>query len=528
MYRIGGRYLAASISKIKLENYKRFRQYEFIPNEKTNILVGDNEAGKSTILEAIDLVISGNVRKAESIGIDRMINAESIEEFIKGKKKYNELPEVKIELFLNGNFGFEMEGKNNSDGVTACGIRMICAPDPEYEHEIVDSIKADPNFFPYDYYTVRFSTFADEGYSGYKKKIRSVFIDSSNLNSDYATKDFVKRMYSHYTEGNVKERVIHKSKFRQLKNQFEIENLTELNSRVPEGEDYSFKFRGNDCTNFSDELMIYEKSVPLDNKGTGTQIFVKVDFVLSHSGENVEVILIEEPENHLSHVKLRALIDKIRSSNSGQLFITTHNSFISTRLELNNVFILQGYDISKPLALSDLTEETAKYFMKTPPAGIIEFALSNKIILVEGPAEYMLFDIFYKKIHGHKMEEDNVQVMDVRGLSFKRFLEIASITGARVAVVTDNDEDYQKNCINKYSDFAKKDNIEIFYESDNAKRTFEIVLEEINKQLCEDLFGYSAIDYMLNNKTEAAYQLMNSADIIVPDYIERAIRWIKS
>ena len=44
----------------------------------------------------------------------------------------------------------------------------------------------------------------------------------------------------------------------------------------------------------------------------------------------------------------------------------------------------------------------------------------------------MLFYNFYKKIHGHKMEGDNVQVMDVRGLSFKRFLEIAAITGAKV------------------------------------------------------------------------------------------------
>lgn len=362
--------MASSIAKLKLTNYKRFKQFEFIPNERMNIIVGDNEAGKSTILEAIDLVISGNIRKVENIGIDRIINTDSIDEFLKGSKKYDELPVVRIELFLNGDFGFEMEGKNNSDEVTAYGIRMVCAPNPEFEHEIIDSIKADPNFFPYDYYTVRFSTFADEGYSGYKKRIRSVFIDSSNMNSDYATNDFVKRMYAHYTENNVKERVVHKSKFRQIKNQFEIENLAELNARVPDGEEYSFKFRGNDSSNFSDELMIYEKSVPLDSKGTGTQIFVKVDFVLSHSGENVEVILIEEPENHLSHVKLRALIEKISDSNNGQLFITTHNSLISTRLELNNVFILQGNEINKPLALSDLKEETAKYFMKTPPAGI--------------------------------------------------------------------------------------------------------------------------------------------------------------
>ena len=95
-----------------------------------NIIVGDNEAGKSTILEAIDLVISGNIRKVENIGIDRIINTDSIDEFLKGSKKYDELPVVRIELFLNGDFGFEIEGKNNSDEVTAYGIRMVCAPNP--------------------------------------------------------------------------------------------------------------------------------------------------------------------------------------------------------------------------------------------------------------------------------------------------------------------------------------------------------------------------------------------------------------
>lgn len=520
--------MASTIKKIKLQNYKRFTSFEFEPNTRITIIVGDNEAGKSTILEAIDLVISANVKKVESIGYDRIINTDAIDKFQKGTKTFEELPVVFIELFLDGDFDFEMEGKNNSERLTAYGIRMICAPNPEYEKEIMEAINTDNGFFPYDYYFVRFSTFADEGYSGYKKRIRSVFIDSSNLSTDYATNDFVKRMYAHYTESNVKERVIHKSKFRQIKKQFERDELTELNNRVPDSEEYSFGFRGRDAANFSDELMIYEKAIPLDSKGTGTQIFVKVDFVLSHTGSNVDVILIEEPENHLSHVKLRDLIEKIKESNSGQIFITTHNSLISTRLELQNVFILQGEAIEKPLALKDISDETAKYFMKTPPAGIIEFSLSDKVILVEGPAEFMLLDKFYELVAGNHMEKDNVQVLDIRGLSFKRFLEIAQITKAKVAVITDNDSDFQKNCVDKYKDFDTDNNISIFYELDNSKRTFEVVLAADNSNMCNRLFGAKSVEYMLNNKTEAAYTLMKENSIVVPEYIKRAIEWIRS
>ena len=62
------------ITKIKLYNFRRFREYVIEPNEKSNILIGDNESGKSTILEAIDIVASGNNRRIESIGLENILN----------------------------------------------------------------------------------------------------------------------------------------------------------------------------------------------------------------------------------------------------------------------------------------------------------------------------------------------------------------------------------------------------------------------------------------------------------------------
>ena len=101
--------------------------------------------------------------------------------------------------------------------------------------------------------------------------------------------------------------------------------------------------------------------------------------------------------------------------------------------------------------LKNLSDETAKYFMKAPPASIVEFALSTKVILVEGPSEYMMMEKFYRTIAGCKPEKDDVQIIDVRGLSFKRYLEIAKHTGCKVAVLTDNDQNAQKNCVDKYA-----------------------------------------------------------------------------
>lgn len=519
--------MSSFITKIRLINYKRFRKYTIEPKKQINILVGDNEVGKSSILEAIDIVSSGNIRRVESIGIDNLLNVDAVQQFNMGKRNFDNLPKLVVELYLEGNFDHMMNGKNNTDNIICDGIRLVCEPNYDYLSEITESLQAQEDYFPYDYYSIRFSTFADEGYTGYKKKIRSILIDSTNMNSEYATNDFIKRMYIQYTEDDIKERAVYKSRYRQLKSSFRSGSLKPLNERIPAEKNYTFGLRTGASSSLENDLMIYENEIGIDIKGTGKQVFIKTDFALERCGSNVDVILIEEPENHLSHVNLRKLIQRVSETQSGQLFITTHNSLISTRLELQNLLILHEGAEETPTSLGDLNGETAKYFMKAPVANVIEFALSQKVILVEGPSEYMLFERFYETITGHKPEVDYVHIMDVRGLSFKRYLEIAQLLCSKVAIVTDNDHNMQKNCVEKYSDFVADTNIKICYENNEMLSTFEKVLYSVNKDLCDRLFEDNAIEYMLRNKTEAAYALLSQDETItVPDYIRGAIQWI--
>ncbi|MFA6375327.1 MAG: AAA family ATPase, partial [Bacilli bacterium] len=42
------------IKKIDIVNFKKFENFQLVLNEKCNVLIGDNETGKSTILQAID------------------------------------------------------------------------------------------------------------------------------------------------------------------------------------------------------------------------------------------------------------------------------------------------------------------------------------------------------------------------------------------------------------------------------------------------------------------------------------------
>lgn len=115
------------IEKIKLINFKRFRNYEIKANEYMNILIGDNETGKSSILEAIDLVSSGSTKRIESVGLERLINIDSVNEYLKSTiKSFEKLPILKIELYLSPSddktLNMSLNGKNNSDKKLVMGL----------------------------------------------------------------------------------------------------------------------------------------------------------------------------------------------------------------------------------------------------------------------------------------------------------------------------------------------------------------------------------------------------------------------
>jgi putative ATP-dependent endonuclease of OLD family len=249
----------------------------------------------------------------------------------------------------------------------------------------------------------------------------------------------------------------------------------------------------------------------------------------------LDVLLLEEPENHLSHVHMHKLIQRIRTSEGKQLIIATHSSFIATRLNLKKALILSNADPLVAASLASLTGDTAAFFMKAPDNNVLELSLCKKAILVEGDAEFILMDALYRTCaNGASTEDDGVYVISVDGTSFKRYLELAKLLSIKVAVVRDNDGAYQANCVDNYVDFTDE-NIEIFADPDEARSTFEICVYQDNKALCDGQFraGRKTLtvqDYMLKNKTDAAFHLLekHGSDLVAPAYIQQAIAWIRA
>lgn len=239
---------------------------------------------------------------------------------------------------------------------------------------------------------------------------------------------------------------------------------------------------------------------------------------------------LKEPENHLSHVNMKKLVSKLAQERQMQLFVATHRSHISSRLDLRSA-ILPGK--KRPVSLHELPEDTARFLMKALDNNVPDFAPAQRVILAEGDAEFILTDAFYPGLTGRAPEHDGVHIISIGGTSFRRYLELARLPENRVAAVWDNDGDYQQNCVDRFAEKLSPD-IRVFGDENPDRSTFEICLYQDNVAICEQGFGgrrrrLSVQDYMFANKAETAFELLElNAPLSVPAYIREAVTWISA
>lgn len=520
-----------TITKVSLRNFKRFEKLDLRLHHGLNVLLGDNEAGKSSVLLAIDVVLSASRSKIETLGIDTLLNAVAVGRFMAGRRLVADLPRVVVELFLTDGPEPLLNGKNNVDGKMCDGIKLECAVPRELEQEVAELLGDKDAPFPYEYYAPRFATFAEDTQVAFKKYVRHLLMDSSRVDSEQATRVYTQSLFS--VNADVKARSRLESFYRRAKDDFRDEHLKVINETIP---DYQFGVRTSAKANLGTDLVILEDSLPLDVRGKGRQCFVKTSFALRRGGEGthpLHLLLLEEPENHLSSSQMRKLVESLAKAEGRQLIVATHSSMICARLDLRKAILL-GADPDNRGVLSDLTAGTAKFFMKAPDNNVLEFALSKKVILVEGDAEFILIEQLYSKHSGgSSLAEDGVHVISVGGTSFKRYLELARLLGVRVAIIRDNDKDWQRNCVDNYDEF-RMDNVRIFADQDDRRSTFEICVYEDNMALCDRLFASArrsldVQEYMLANKADAAFDLLDegAAELCAPSYIQDAIAWIR-
>lgn len=538
------------IKKIIIENFKCFEgKFSLDLNSGLNILVGDNEAGKSTILEAIHLALSGWIygRYLGTELTQALFNKEVIKQYLESLETDNklQLPHVMIELF----FGIDdialkalFEGNGNSLKEKECGIQFNISFNEKYQKEYNLLINSGGKLgsLPIEYFEFSWSSFArDDRLTPKTIPIKSALIDSSSNRYQNGSDIYISRIVRDLLTD---EQIVKISQaHRKLRDSFAVDDAiksinTELEQKQISEKKVELSVDVSTKTAWETSLTTYLDGIPFSYAGRGEQALVKTKLALSHKKvQQANVILLEEPENHLSHSKLNKLIKYIKDDqNEKQVIVSTHSSFVANKLGLSSL-ILVDFDKNtfkrSEVRIEDLDDSTKKYFEKLSGYDTLRLVLCKKAILVEGPSDELVVQKAYSIKYDKLPIEDEVDVISV-GTSFKRFLEIAEKIRKPVVVVTDNDGNYADNITEKYKEYEDIPTVKICADSRNDLNTLEPQIIDANKDQMDTLRKVLGVseditdlkNYMKNNKTECALKIFDtSEDIKLPKYILNAI-----
>lgn len=522
------------IKSLRIEGLKKFSVLDVSFNPHMNILVGENEAGKSTILEALRIVLNQQYKTADKSILKDLFNKRMVDNFI-NKPNITTLPKICIEVELEldshqkdaSYFYGEVYGKRKSQA-EKYGIRFECKFDEELGSGMEQSISEGK--IPYEYYILSWTTFANRPYQMIKKPLNFLSIDTSNDSTGASFNYYNRNLFtSKYDEET---RIKTKNVFRT-----NLEEALKPANLPPISKNREFGINSKKVV-LETILSVYEDSIPLENKGSGMESLIKTQIALDKSN-NLDVILMEEPENHLSFSSLQMMLQEIsQQQNNSQIILTTHSNMIASRLNLSNILWITA---DKVTTLENVNQKDAEFFMKADNNSLLQLLLSKKIFLVEGATEYLLIPLFYKQITGKTIEESGVSIISCNGISYKRYLKIAMSTDKRIAVITDNDKSISK--IREANDFNKNHGLQHIFMgfSITDEWTWEASIYKINQNILNQIiktqagseYKFHGNDYgeilgkMLNNKVDTAYLMLTSGrEFNVPQYVKDAIKWL--
>jgi len=536
------------IKRIFIQNYKIFDQFDLELNSDLNIVVGDNEAGKSTVLEAINIALTKrlNGRLIEYEITPYLFNSECVDEYLKSLKdgKPVHLPEIIIELYLDAAPGLEsLRGRMNSKKEDCIGIKIEIVFDEDYKEEYENLIKnvSEIKLIPAEYYKVQWYSFANNAITLRSLPLRLSYIDATTIRlqsgTDFYLQDIIKN------DLNAKERVGLNVAYRNLKETFsQQESIKGINDKLTSkkgaitDKELSIAIDISQKSNWETNLVPHLDDLPFQLIGKGEQNALKIMLALERKAGESHIILIEEPENHLSFSSMNTLVSKIREKCEGkQIIITTHSAYVLNKLGLEHLILLHFNGNTKKTettTLKNLPDDTQKYFKILSGYDTLRLVLAKKAILVEGPSDELIVQKAYLKKYKKLPIEAGLDVINVRGLSFCRFLDIAKELKKDVVVVTDNDGDYENKVDKKYESYKKLSNIAICRSDNNSSPTLEPQIVECNKlEILNKILGKSfqdkktMSDYMKTSKTECALKIFETQEnITFPQYVEDAIK----
>jgi len=529
------------IRKIKIRGYRIHKDLTVEPNRGFNLIVGANESGKSTLMEAIALALTGRIngRSAAEELNPHWFNTEVVNEFIEKRTRGVSVafPEILIELSFEDLPELQaLCGAINTHVPTnACpGVTMRISVNPDYGPELEEWAKAPTSLLPVEYYRCDWRSFADKELTMRPKVLATAVINSHTVRTSSGVDYHLRQILGDQLEPA--ERAQISLEYRRVKASMSKTALSAVNTRMGavhatlHSRPIALAMDQSARASWEGVVTPHIDEVPFNMSGQGQQSAIKISLAMNRHAGRAKFVMIEEPENHLTHTSLVTLLSRIESlaGEQQQLFVTTHSSFVLNRLGLD-ALILMGKDVATKL--SALNPETVNYFKKLPGYDTLRIVLANKIVLVEGPSDEIVFERIFQDTYGKRPMECGIDVLSMRGLSLARGLELCAALNKPIVALGDNDGVDPAELRGAVAAWLKKGERELFIGEVSHGVTLEPqLIHHCGETLLREILGIAhhadLLKWMTREKTEAALRIAASAKRIVPPaYILEAVKF---
>lgn len=493
------------ISDISIRNFRIFKEFKITLNKGMNVLVGENNSGKTALIDAIRYTLDTN--SAEWIKIkadDFHNNSDNLSISI----KFDDVDEFAYKFVEH--LTFEENGKN------CLYVNLFCqktdfekngqlyirteiksgknAEGPIIEREIRDFLSTT--------YLKPLRDAETELSSGKGSRLSQVLLGCKEFKNTN-NKDNIKKLITEIVKANnavinnecisgikrsISDKYIKELIFKNLPSDTVIDILDSKNF-----EDMTASEQRKFLKDIFEKLSIhYDKCNGKQGLGFNNILFMATELLLLEQdrSQNLPILLIEEPEAHIHPQLQMKLLNFIKNmgeqpANSIQSIISTHSPNLASKAKLEQIFIMnngKAYSLRNDETLLDKKDYIfLEKFLDVTKANLF---FAKGLIFVEGDAEEILLPTIASLL-GKNLEDYGISIINIKSTAFHRYAKIFQRKNEQeqmnIKVACLRDLDLWPKEAETYGIKTKNDKNKQYWLNDDKNEREKQILEKQNK-----------------------------------------------
>ncbi len=460
-----------NISKIIIQNFRNFKDFEIDFTEGFQTIIGENNIGKSNLYWAIRLVLdkdlSYNTRNLE------------IKDFygFRNDLEYDDHILISIELYSKKLAEFPTFHSCKTSNTTA-QITYLFAHKNRFSSAAVIPDRVNINDFHWKLFAgcndLDFDTIVEQAHAITFRDLDGInlyYINAfRNINSDL--QGSTKSLLSKYCQSRKEA----KAELESVKNILKTSS-TSLNKLpfIPElakniqtkgtniaGEYFSFPISISFLSNFDEDawsqMNIFfnpnkDNNVPIQILGLGQKNILYLSLFIaelenSSQAHEINILLIEEPEAHLHPQLQKILFSNLNELKTTQVLMTSHSTHIASDCDYKNLNVLfktmkNRVKSFSPFKNTTLTPREQKFVKRYLDATRSELFFASAVIFVEGVAEQFIIPAISTQKYGINLTEHNISVVPIYCRYFDPYLKLVQEGNLEIPAVAIIDGDHK-------------------------------------------------------------------------------------